>query len=251
MAWYNPVTWFSDDPYGTKAAKKSQTKMFDTNNQAIADFNAGLGQAVDAYGQGTSGILANLNQPTFLQGFTGVTADNPQGNYPQTAFDPSVDLAADPGYQNRLNEGIATMDARQAVAGNFRSGRAADQLNRAVQDYAANEYNNAFNRNLNSYQANLANQGQWLGAMDNMDQNRVAAGQLGLQSQGNILNAAATGLGTGLDSALTNNSNYYSALANIATEGSDWNNFNRTLGAVGGAYSAFNGGAIKAAGTGG
>ena len=56
------------------------------------------------------------------------------------------DLANDPGYQFRLGEGMKALDRSASARGGMYSGAQLKGLNRYNQDYASNEFTNAFNR---------------------------------------------------------------------------------------------------------
>ena len=79
-----------------------------------------------------------------------------------TGFTGKVDMTQDPGYQFRLSEGLKALNRQQAAGGNFLSGGALKAAARFGQDYASNEYQNAYNRALTQYNttAALANVGQ-------------------------------------------------------------------------------------------
>lgn len=59
-------------------------------------------------------------------------------------------LNADPGYQFRLDQGNQAINAAAAARGLGNSGAALKELTRYGQDYASNEYNNAYNRQYNT-----------------------------------------------------------------------------------------------------
>jgi len=61
----------------------------------------------------------------------------------------------DPGYQFRLNEGLKALDRQAAARGGLVSGNAMKAASRYGQDYASNEYTNAFNRSLAERNAQL------------------------------------------------------------------------------------------------
>jgi hypothetical protein len=63
---------------------------------------------------------------------------------------------ADPGYQFRLDEGLNALDKQAAARGGLISGRALKAAARYGQDYASNEYTNAFNRYQTERNARLA-----------------------------------------------------------------------------------------------
>lgn len=54
---------------------------------------------------------------------------------------------SDPGYQFRLNQGLTAVNASAAANGEAGSGATMKALSRYNQDYATNEYNNAYNQN--------------------------------------------------------------------------------------------------------
>ena len=73
---------------------------------------------------------------------------------------------SDPGYQFRLSEGMKAMNANASATGNRLGGAQAKALSQYAQDYASNEYGNAWNRLSslagigNSATTNTANMGQ-------------------------------------------------------------------------------------------
>lgn len=119
----------------------------------------------------------------------------------------------DPGYQFRLNEGLKALDRQAAARGGLISGNAMKAAGRYGQDYASNEYQNAFNRyqaernaQLNPLQS-LAGVGQsatnYVGnAAQNMGQAQAQGAQAigsarasGYLGQSNLLNQAIQGYG--------------------------------------------------------
>ena len=119
----------------------------------------------------------------------------------------------DPGYQFRLDEGLKALDRQAAARGGLISGSALKAASRYGQDYASNEYTNAFNRyqaernaQLNPLQS-LAGVGQsatnYLGnAAQNMGQAQAQGAQAigsarasGYLGQSNLLNQAIQGYG--------------------------------------------------------
>ena len=62
----------------------------------------------------------------------------------------------DPGYQFRLSEGMKALDRQAAARGGLISGGALKAAQRYGQDYASNEYTNAFNRYQTERNAQLA-----------------------------------------------------------------------------------------------
>ena len=97
------------------------------------------------------------------------------------------DMYKDPGYAFRLNEGIKALDRSAAARGGLLSGNQLRGVTQFGQDYATNEYQNAFNR----YQAERAAR---------LNPLQSLAGQA--QSTANTLTNAAGSLGSGEAAAL-------------------------------------------------
>jgi hypothetical protein len=64
-----------------------------------------------------------------------------------------TDFQQDPGYAFRMSEGLKALDRTAASRGGMLSGAALKAAGRYGEDYASNEYQNAYNR----YQTNRAN----------------------------------------------------------------------------------------------
>lgn len=71
------------------------------------------------------------------------------------AFTGQVNMMADPGYQFRLSEGLKALDRQAAARGGLISGSALKGAQRFGQDYASQEYQNAYNRALTEYNAQM------------------------------------------------------------------------------------------------
>lgn len=128
----------------------------------------------------------------------GVNVDSNSPDFGKYARDFSMsDFQADPGYAFRLKEGLKALDAQAAARGGMISGAALKAAGRYGQDYASNEYTNAFNR----YQTNRSNQLQPLQALMGSGQTATntvsnAAGTYGTNAGNNALaagNAMASG----------------------------------------------------------
>ena len=98
----------------------------------------------------------------------------------------NFDVSQTPGYQFRLSEGLNALDRTAAARGGLMSGAALKAATRYGQDYASNEYTNAYNR--------IASQA---GLGQTAANNLGAYGQQYASNIGNILgqgaNAAASG----------------------------------------------------------
>ena len=159
------------------------------------------------------------------------------------------DMYKDPGYAFRLNEGIKALDRSAAARGGLLSGNQLRGVTQFGQDYATNEYQNAFNR----YEAERAarlNPLQSLAGQAQSTANTLtnAAGSLGSGEAAALMaggNAAAAGLiGAGnarasgymgtanaITGAIGQGVNYYTGQQAVANQ---QNQFNQLMGLYGG-----------------
>jgi len=167
---------------------------------------------MDAALYGTKGADGTSTLPQ------GLYVDPNSADYGKYARDFGMsDYQADPGYAFRLKEGMKALDAQAASRGGLISGAALKAANRYGQDYASNEYANAFNR----YQTNRSNQLQPL-------QSLMGVGQTATNATSNA--AGAYGAAAGNNALQAGN-----ALASGAVGGANaWNS------ALGGVARAFN-----------
>ena len=68
------------------------------------------------------------------------------------------DLQNEPGYQARYQMGLQGLERGAAAQGSILSGGTQKALARYGQDYASNEYSNAYNRALQTYNTNWQTQ---------------------------------------------------------------------------------------------
>ena len=88
------------------------------------------------------------NNQTYQLGRTGgQAAENLSGLIGADGRDPTETLMETPGYQFRFNEGLDALNQRASLAGGLYSGKAMKEAQRYGQDFASNEFQNAFNRN--------------------------------------------------------------------------------------------------------
>jgi hypothetical protein len=122
----------------------------------------------------------------------------------------------DPGYQFRLDEGLKALDRQAAARGGLISGSALKAASRYGQDYASNEYTNAFNRyqaernaQLNPLQS-LAGVGQSAtNYLSNAAQNLGQAQAQGAQAIGSARASGYLGQSNLLNQAIQGYGNYY------------------------------------------
>lgn len=129
--------------------------------------------------------MKGQNQLMDLLGLSGNTSAAGYGSAAQP-FNPQ-DIYKDPGYAFRLNEGVKALDRSAAARGGLLGGNQLRGVTQFGQDYATNEYQNAFNR----YQAERAAR---------LNPLQSLAGQA--QSSANTLSNAAGNLGSGEAAAL-------------------------------------------------
>lgn len=94
-----------------------QEKMYYQNRSDNAPWNDAGNKA-----------LAGLSNPDFQKDFT------------------AADFQKDPGYEFRMQEGQKALERSAAARGGLQSGGTMKAIGRYGQDYASNEYNNAYNR---------------------------------------------------------------------------------------------------------
>lgn len=101
----------------------------------------------------------------------------PDGYFNQTYK--GQDIYNDPSYQFRLNEGLGAVQQSAAAQGGLLSGATLKALNNYAQDYASQEYHNAYNR----FNADQTNQYNRLSNLIGMGQNAAAQqGNAGMQT---------------------------------------------------------------------
>lgn len=133
-----------------------------------------------------------------------------------TGFSGKVNLSEDPGYAFRMSEGLKALDRSAAARGGLMSGSALKAAERFGQDYASQEYQNAYNRALTKYNttASLAGVGQTAtnaltGAAGNLG-NNLANLQYGSGTSAGAARASGyMGMSNALTGAIGTGLNYY------------------------------------------
>jgi len=163
-------------------------------------------QASDAAAQGAERSQAlqyqmfqeqqKLQEPFRQAGVNALTKMQDQyGNMP-AAFTGQVDLGQDPGYAFRLSEGQKTLDRTAAMRGGLISGGALKAAQRFGQDLGSQEYQNAYNRALTGYNANVSREATGY--------NRLASMAGVGQTSANTLTGAAGTYGSNVGNAMIN-----------------------------------------------
>lgn len=143
-----------------------------------------------------------------------------------TAFTGKVNMMADPGYQFRLSEGLKSLDRQAAARGGLISGAALKGAQRFGQDYASQEYQNAYNRALTEYNAQMQRAGAGYNRLAGQagigqtatSQLTNAAGAYG-SNVSNILGASGAAQAAGLTDAAAARASGYVGSANALTGG--------------------------------
>ena len=176
----------------TDRAGEVQKEMFDEQNRLQEPFRQG-------------GMAAQNKLLTYF-GLPGGTEGADYGKYARD-FGMS-DFTADPGYNFRLGEGLKSLDRQAAARGGLISGGALKAAQRYGQDFASNEFTNAFNR----FQTNRANQLQPL-------QSLMGAGQTAANTMGNAAANYGTNAGNLITSGGAARASGYVGGANALTSG--------------------------------
>ena len=150
------VSWASDNKSLLGGLASAGASIYAANKQADAASSAAkyssdaASSAVDLqqkiYNQNrddaTPWRTAGQNALSYL--VSGMGSNGTNGDLTRSFT--TADYQADPGYAFRLSEGEKALTRSAAARGGLYSGRAAKDLTKYSQDYASNEYNNAYNR---------------------------------------------------------------------------------------------------------
>jgi hypothetical protein len=132
---------------------------------------------------------AALQEPFRQAGVRALPLLEAQRNMMPGAFTGKVDLGQDPGYAFRLSEGQKALDRSAAARGGLISGGALKAAQRFGQDLGSQEYQNAYNRALTGYNADVAREATGynrLAALAGIGQ--TATGQIGTAGQNMVSN---------------------------------------------------------------
>lgn len=182
--------------YSSKAAKTATDLQQNIYNQNRADMTPWRTAGQNALGYLTGGM-----------GSTGTNGDLTRSFTMQ-------DYTADPGYAFRLSEGNKALERSAAARGGLYSGRAAKDLTKYTQDYASNEYGNAYNR-FNSDQSNKYNRLASLAGVGQTANNSMAnSGTNYANSVSNLTTSNAANQGNAALSAANAMASGYAGLGN-------------------------------------
>jgi len=160
---------------------------------------------------------AGLKGQDYLMNYLGIGGDPTTAGY-GAGMKPftGADLASEPGYAFRLSEGVNALNKKAAASGGLLSGAALKAAERYGQDYASNEYQNAYNRYWNTRNQVLNPVQSLLGQGQTTANNLGAAGMNYATRAGDTMMGAANARASGyigganaLNSALTGTANQY------------------------------------------
>jgi hypothetical protein len=182
-----------------------------------------------------------LQEPWRLAGTNALAKMQQQYSNMPAAFTGQVNLGQDPGYAFRLSEGQKALDRSAAARGGLISGGAMKAAQRFGQDLGSQEYQNAYNRALTGYNADVAR--------ETLGYNRLAS-MAGLgQTSANTLTNAAGSYGTNVGNAMINqginagNAGMAGTRAMTSAYGDIANLYGRTNPSFGSLYGGGNAGA--------
>jgi hypothetical protein len=185
--------WASLIPAATSLFSGAQNRSAAQNAAGVA------GQASDraaALQYQTFQEQKALQEPWRAAGVNALSKMQDQYGGMPAAFTGKVDLTQDPGYAFRLAEGEKALGRNAAVRSGVISGGALKAAQRFGQDLGSQEYQNAYNRALTGYNANVAR--------ETTGYNRLAS-MAGLgQTSANTLTNAAGSYGTNVGNAMIN-----------------------------------------------
>ena len=165
----------------------AQREMFDIGRADLQPYREG-------------GVTAQ-NQLMQMFGIGGDQNAQGYGRYAQDFTMP--EFTGDPGYQFRLKSGMEALNRSAAARGMGQSGANIKGALEYGQNFGSNEYNNAYNRALGTYQINRANQLDPLFKLYTGGQSAAAGSATQAGNLGQNLGTTYSNLGTNLGKAAT------------------------------------------------
>jgi hypothetical protein len=198
---------FQKQQYATSQQQQAPWLQAGQSGLSALQYGLGTGGSANGTGVGQGSLLKPYGQ-TFTPP-TGLTEQN------------------DPGYQARLQLGTDAIQRSAAARGGVATGGTAKALNTYGQDYASNEYNNVYNRalntfgtNFNAYNTNQTNQYNKLAALSGTGQQ--TATQLANQGQNASNNVTSNLLGTAQNMGQQYNNAAAATASGYVGQGNAW-----------------------------
>jgi hypothetical protein len=214
-AWMIPAAILGSSLFGSRAASKAadtQVAAADRAAELQAEQFRQLREDQAPYREAGYNALANLQRTA--------------GNVPAAFKFGDYEFKADPGYGFRLSEGQKALERNAAARGGLISGRALKEATRFGQEMGSQEFGNAFNRALTSYNTDVARENQLYNrqaAMSGIGQTATnlvgQAGQNYATGAGGALGSYGTNVGNLMTSAGAANAAGQVGMANAITGG--------------------------------
>jgi hypothetical protein len=192
-AWMIPAAILGSSLLGSRSASKAadvQVAAADRAAELQAEQFRQLREDQAPYREAGYNALANLQRTA--------------GNVPGAFRFGAGDYQADPGYAFRLSEGQKALDRQAAARGGLISGGALKAAQRFGQEMGSQEFGNAYNRALTSYNTDVARENQLynrqagLAGIGQTSTNLVGqAGQNYATSAGNLMTGAGAAQAAG------------------------------------------------------
>ena len=185
---------------GSDAAARAKTGAYNQanayNDEGYALANGALSPYAAAGGRGMDALSALMLGGGNVSGRLD-SGDFAQGEDPG-AFSGVADLMQDPGYQARMNAAQDALSENQFLDGTWGSGAAAKEMAGYMQEQGSQEYDDAFNRAMNTYNAknNDFNQDRNFGYQQYLSELQTMTGDVDRQQS-----LASTMLGPGFNAA--------------------------------------------------
>lgn len=170
------VGGFVGDPLGHGSIEAGMGAQANATNQANATLERMYKQQrqdIEPWQKSGLAALGKMENPDFQRDFT------------------AADFQQDPGYEFRMAEGQKAIERSAAAKGGLRGGGSLKALSRYGQDFASNEYGNAYNR----FNADRDRRFGRLSNIAGMGQNAVGQLVNAGQNYGMSLSGNQTGLG--------------------------------------------------------
>lgn len=174
-----------------------------------------------------------LQKPWYDVGARALPKLEAQANAMPGAFTGQVNLNQDPGYAFRLAEGQKALERSAAARGGLISGGALKAAQRYGQDYASQEYGNAYQRALDVYNSQVTREQTGYNRLSSLAGiGQTTAQQIGSAGTAYGNNAAANLMATG-------QSNANSLLAQGNARASQYGAIGNAIGGAAGAYGNY------------
>ncbi|WNG71741.1 DUF4214 domain-containing protein [Cupriavidus gilardii] len=243
----NPAQAISD-LYQTYLGRKPDESGFQNymklanSGMSIADIERSIASSPEAQDAVRSGRVDAPTVGTYAQQY----GQQQSGSQPSGAFGSLLrgfteqDFKTDPGYEFRLGEGQKALESSAAARGGLLSGAAAKAMTKYSQNFASNEYQNAYNRFTND-QTNTFNRLAGIAGVGQTATNQLGqAGQNYANQAGNAIKYGGTARGSGY----INQANaIYSGLGSLAgiAANTNWGAFGSGASAPSGIFGTVGG----------